>query len=491
MSSKSADVDPRRPTRSWSIVARLTILYTASAAAILCAASAFLYWVLRENLRAEDRDTVADKIAVLRNILEERSDNLDALKEEVQWESTARKHSVYYARLLNEAGEVILESPGMKEALSSAAPFPSPSQPRDTLGKTVEYHSPSDRTFLLASAWSKTEAPPRRFLHEVALDVSKEKAILVDYREKLAAALLLGVLASAGAGIWIARRAMDPVREITLAAQRITANALKDRVSVRRWPRELAALAGEFDGMLQRLEDSFSRLSQFSADIAHELRTPINNLMGEAEVALSRGRSSEDYRRVLESSLEEYQRIARMIDSLLFMARADSAHLHIERKLFDAREVVESLCEFYEPLASESRVTLMITGRGSIYADVILFQRAVSNLIANALQHTSAGGRVTVVIERNSAQVEIGVTDTGCGISQEHLAKVFDRFYRVDAARASHPHGTGLGLAIVKTIMGLHQGSVTVQSRLGEGTRASLRFPQAPDRSVGTRFVAS
>ena len=119
----------------------------------------------------------------------------------------------------------------------------------------------------------------------------------------------------------------------------------------------------------------------------------------------------------------------------------------------------------------------MVTGKGSIYADVILFQRAVSNLIANALQHTPPGGRVTVAIERDSAQVEIGVADTGCGISQEHLAKVFDRFYRVDRARASYPHGTGLGLAIVKTIMGLHQGSVTVESQVGEGTRASLKFP--------------
>jgi two-component system, OmpR family, heavy metal sensor histidine kinase CusS len=480
MSSKNAEVEGRHPSRSWSIVARLTILYTASAAAILCVASAFLYWVLRENLQAEDRDTVADKIAVLRNILEERSDNLDALKEEVQWESTARKYSVYYARLLDEAGGVILESPGMREVLSPAAPFPPPAQPREMLGKTVEYHSPSERTFLLASAWSKTDRPrPRRFLHEVALDVSKEKAILFDYREKLAAALMLGVLVSAGAGAWIARSAMDPVREITLAAQRITASALKDRVGVRRWPRELAALAGEFDGMLQRLEDSFSRLSQFSADIAHELRTPINNLMGEAEVALSRGRSSEDYRRVLESSLEEYQRIARTIDSLLFIARADSANLHIERKLFNAREVVESLCEFYEPLASESRVTLMVTGTGSICGDAVLFQRAVSNLIANGLQHTPPGGRVAVAIERNGAEVQISVTDTGCGISQEHLTKVFDRFYRVDAARANYTPGTGLGLAIVKTIMGLHRGSVTLESHVGKGTRVSLRFPSS------------
>ena len=472
----------KKNAQSWSIVYRLTLFYTIAAVALLLFAGVFLYWGLKKNLENQDRDTLSDKIAVLRDILIERPGDDEALKEEVEWESSARKHVVYYARLIDTTGKTIMESPDAAELLPGASSFPAPTEPATTIGSVREFRPASGRTFLLTSIWSPADGyPGDRLQYQVALDISGERAILADYRTKLSAVVCCGILISAAFGMLIARRAMDPVREITSAAQRISANALQERISAWQWPRELGALAAEFDRMLQRLEDSFERLSQFSADIAHELRTPVNNLMGETEVALTRPRTSEEYRRVLESSLEEYHRLATMIDRMLFLSRADNASIHLERSRFSGRKALDSICAYYEALAHESGVNLIALGEGDLDADPGLFRRAVSNLIANAIYHTPSGGTVSASIQAEGKLIEIA--DDGSGIAPEHLNKLFDRFYRADAARTSHrkgtgqPKGTGLGLAIVKAIMDLHGGIVAIESEVGKGTKVALRFP--------------
>jgi two-component system heavy metal sensor histidine kinase CusS len=273
---------------------------------------------------------------------------------------------------------------------------------------------------------------------------------------------------------------MRPVLQITRAAQRITATQLNERIGPAQWPGELVALAQAFDEMLMRLEDSFARLSQFSSDLAHELRTPINNLMGEAEVALSKNRSAEEYRQVIESGLEEYTRLSRMIDGLLFLARAESADTQIDRTSFDAREVLEAVREFYEALAKEKGIEVTCQGNSLINADPTLFRRAMSNLLSNALQYTPQGGMIFLRVEKADAQsIKVSISDTGIGISPEHLSKVFDRFYRADPARSQYSQGTGLGLSIVKSIMELHHGTVHITSEPSKGTTITLCFPQS------------
>jgi two-component system heavy metal sensor histidine kinase CusS len=329
------------------------------------------------------------------------------------------------------------------------------------------------------AAWAELgPSGGKRRLLQVALDVSPEAALLADYRRKLAVVLLGGILFSAGAGVAIARQGMRPLVEITRAAQRITATQLHERIDPAQWPRELTALATAFDEMLSRLEYSFTQLSQFSADLAHELRTPINNLRGEAEVALSRTRTPDDYRQVLESSLEEYARLSRMIDSLLFLARAESAEVPIEPSRLDARQELETVREFHEAVAEEQGVEVACQGQAFLNADAMLFRRAVSNLLSNALRYTPRGGKITLSVQPSEDQsVEVRVSDTGSGIDPEHLPRIFDRFYRADRTRSPYPQGTGLGLAIVKSIMDLHRGTVTIQSEPARGTTVILRFP--------------
>ena len=474
-----------------SIVARLTTLYTVSALAMLLLAAGFLHWTLVVNFNRQDAQFLTDKVHLLRTILSKTPADTSDLQEEVQWETASLHFTKYYARVLDRQGGILMETPDMSNVLPVGM-FSSPSDATDLASKVTSRKRADDQRFLLlsATAHSRDDAQSTNVgtFHslnastpdtiQVALDVTPEDAFLQHYRHSLAWAVLFGVLFSAVAGAFVARRGMRPVAELTRATDRISASQLHERVEGDGWPKELASLAKGFDRMLDRLEDSFNRLSQFSADLAHELRTPINNLRGEAGVTLSQSRTPEEYRRTLESSLEEFERLTRLIDNLLFLARADSPTTSVARERCDARQAIESVREFYEALAEDRGVDILCEGQGTVYADPMLFSQAVSNLLSNALNHTPRGGHVLIQTRpRANGGLEVNVSDTGCGIAAEHLPRIFDRLYRADPSRSNHPNGAGLGLAIVKSIMTLHGGSVEVRSETGKGTRFTLKFP--------------
>jgi two-component system heavy metal sensor histidine kinase CusS len=282
----------------------------------------------------------------------------------------------------------------------------------------------------------------------------------------------------------VTRKGLRPITEMTDSLKRIGPKRLHERIPPEGWPRELRPLAVAFDEMLDRLEDSFTRLSQFSADLAHELRTPIANIRGEGEVALTRSRTPEEYREVIESSVGECERLSAIVDSLLFLARAEAAEGHIDRTLFNGRDAVEKIAAFYEPIAEEHHTAITCAGEGDIHADPMLFGRAVSNLVENALRFTPAGETIQISISAGAEHSQVSVKDTGCGIAAEHLPRVFDRFYRADSSRSVQ--GSGLGLALVKSIMDLHGGSVAVESEVDRGTVVILTFPNqlAPHASA-------
>jgi two-component system heavy metal sensor histidine kinase CusS len=262
---------------------------------------------------------------------------------------------------------------------------------------------------------------------------------------------------------------------MTRSLERIGPTHLNERVAPGSWPRELQPLAVAFDDMLARLEASFTRLSQFSADLAHELRTPIANILGEAQVTLTRERSPEEYREVIESTIAECERLSGIVDNLLFVARVDADRESIERKEFDGRAAVEKIAAFYRTIAEDRHIAINCTGEGEIYGDPVLFGRAVSNLVDNALRFTPDGGTIQISITVKTAHSEVTVSDNGCGIAPEHLPRVFDRFYRVDSSRSSD--GAGLGLALVKSIVDLHGGSAKIESEANRGTTGTVTFP--------------
>ncbi len=466
-----------------SIIGRLTFLYALSAFGMLVLSTVFLYRVLGNNLESDNNIVLADEIRVLRLILHERPNSQEALEEEVKFEGAA---SPYFIRILDEGGQILMETPHMADIIAASL-FPDPIGVRQEPRRGVKWRSHNGRLYILMSAWAEVGHPSRKQrLLQVAMDVSQDDALIANYRRKLLIVLLLGVLFSATAGVMVARQGMRPLEEITKVAQRITATQLHERISPARWPKELTALAIAFDEMLNRLENSFNQLSQFSADLAHELRTPINNLMGEAEVALSRTRTLDEYRHILESSLEECGRLSRMIDSLLFLARAESRDTQIKRSPLNAFKEIKAVQEFHESVAEEQGVEVTCQGNALLNADPILFRRVVSNLLSNALQYTTRGGKVIISIKQTDNEcVEVSVSDTGSGIAPEHLPRIFDRFYRADPARSQYPQGAGLGLAIVKSIMDLHGGTVAIESNLNKGTTVTLRFPYTSDEQAG------
>ncbi|ODT84678.1 MAG: hypothetical protein ABS69_02580 [Nitrosomonadales bacterium SCN 54-20] len=454
----------------WSITRQLTWLYALSASVMLIFASGFLYWILITTLEKEDEQFFDRRIKFLERLL--RADDREALEREISQENVGFTNSQYrtYSRILDESGITLHETPGMDLETPSAV-FP---DSRESKGKIKKWHSADDKTYLLVA--NRIGGDGFGWQIQMALDETDEEVLITRYEHYLAGVLLTGILVSAAIGAIIARRGMKPLVDITGVAERITASQLHERIDVVPWPQELVSLARAFDAMLDRLEDSFDRLFQFSADLAHELRTPINNLRGEAEVALSRPREAHEYREILASSLEEYDRLSRMMDSLLFLARADNAQAMVTRSRIDARTEITKVINFYEALAAEQKVQVACMGDGMMDADPILFRRIISNLLSNALHYTPGGGEIAFSIQYVDGGLEVVCRDSGEGIAQEHLSKIFDRFYRVNPSRNTK-EGAGLGLAIVKSIISLHSGRIGVQSTIGQGTSIRLFFP--------------
>jgi two-component system heavy metal sensor histidine kinase CusS len=258
-------------------------------------------------------------------------------------------------------------------------------------------------------------------------------------------------------------------------AASVSARSLTTRLPVAQMPEELAELATTVNAMLQRLDDAFQRLSAFSADIAHELRTPLSNLLTHTQVTLTRPRSLEEYREALHGNLEELQWMAQMINDMLFLAKADHGLLVPGQTALALHDEVDALLEYYAPLAEDNEVQLLREGQAMLQGDRHMLRRALSNLLDNALRFTPAGGQIRVTLEPG---LRICVANTGAAIEAAALPRLFDRFYRVDPARreGSSEHA-GLGLAITRSIVQAHGGSIRAQSQDG-WTRFVIELPE-------------
>jgi two-component system, OmpR family, heavy metal sensor histidine kinase CusS len=469
---------PPSEPRNWSMTRKLTLYLTLSFCGLLFVSSFLMYLELVINLEREQNNFIDDDIAGFRNLLSVYHEDPRFLREEILLEGAGTKNPKYIVRVQDGQGNLLVESPRMEEKVPLAG-FPLPAEMSATHPAGVKWKDNRGKPFLLKTVWLEDGSKEnKRYKVQIALDITSQETVLANYRQMMAIELVLGIIISAITCIVIIRRGMSPLQEITETTQRISASRLHERIAASWWPKEVTPLAVAFDDMLDRLEDSFNRLSRFSANLAHELRTPINSLMGTADVTLAKERTPEEYRQVIESSLEEYNRLSRMIERLLFLARATNNEIRIERLPLDLPRELARVHELYSAMAEEQGVEIICHGEGTVHAEPELFGRAVSNLLANALQHTPPGGMITLAGARVSEHlVEVRVSDTGTGISAEHLPRIFDRFYRVDSARSRASGGIGLGLAIVKSIMELHGGTVSVESSPNQGTTFILGFP--------------
>ena len=466
-------------SRLWRTLAfRLTVGYALAGLLLVFFATASLYLVMLTELERSTDLFLADKLHVITTLLRERPNDWDGLREEVELESAARRYEQFYIRLLDERNRPLLTTPGMAEQLDLTQ-FASQTQGRP--GRAIPMKGRHGQAFRVTSATAPIGSPATQTdTIQIAIDVSQEEEFLARYRLWFWAILLGTFAVFPLVGYQIARHGIRPVEEMAATAGHISSTNLRERIVPEGYPFELASLAGTFNKMLDRLEESFERISRFSADIAHDLRTPVNNIRGEAEVGLARARTITEYRDVLESCLEEAVRLSDLIGKLLFLARAESPLTHLHREPVDVAELLGGVREYYEASAAEGGIFLTTTADAKpviAELDRTLMQRAVSNLVSNAVAHTPPGGSVVLATDAEAATIRIEVTDTGVGIPPEALPRVFDRFFRLDTSRSQVSGGTGLGLAIVHGIMVLHGGNVEITSQPGQGTRVTLRVP--------------
>ncbi|PUA47428.1 two-component sensor histidine kinase [Pseudomonas protegens] len=317
----------------------------------------------------------------------------------------------------------------------------------------------------------------------LSLDRSNDQALLSAYLRSTVIALPL-LLLLIGIGAWrLVQRGLQPLQQFTRVAAKVTTQDLTHRLNLERLPRELAELGQGFNVMLHRLDGGVQRLSQFSDDLAHELRSPISNLMGKAQVTLSRERPPEEYKAVLESSIEELERVTRIVADMLFLAQVSQPASQARFTRVSLAEEARRVMDLFALSAEDKQLALELSGDAWVQGDRLMIQRAISNLLSNAIRHCPEQGRITLRIERQLQDVSLAVGNPGPGIAACHLPHLFERFYRVDSSRTRAEGGTGLGLAIVRSIMNLHQGRTEVASDPQHLTEFRLVFPK-PDPAL-------
>ncbi len=454
----------RRPS---SLTLRLTLLFSAVATVVFL----LFGWVIERSLEEhfEQQDTkeleaVAQAVEASFTTLQPEHD-MARIRQRFDDILVGHHGPLLYIR--DAAGKTIYSSPWAD--LSQIALPATPATPRVRHWRDSKHHY----RVLIRQIEGQGNSP---YTVVVAVAIDFHLHFLQTFRYTLWLMIVAGIILM-GLMSWFAvRRGHRPLHQIIEQISRTSAHQLNTRLDPASVPVELTELALSFNELLQRMEEAFTRLSNFSADIAHELRTPITNLMTQTQVALSQARTPEEYREILYSNVEEYERMAQMVGDMLFLAKADNDRHPPNAEMVDLRGEVANLFDYYEAWAEESQVSLKLTGEARVQGDRLMLRRALSNLLSNAVRHTPAGQCVEVSLGHGNDGVSIVVQNPGPPIPAEHLPKLFDRFYRTDPSRQRSGDGAGLGLAIVKSIIDAHSGTIVVTSDGGK-TRFRINLP--------------
>ncbi|WP_159911144.1 heavy metal sensor histidine kinase [Pantoea sp. 18069] len=445
-----------------SLRLRLALMFAAVSAILFGAMGIYVYSTLKNELEQRDDQALIARVERMR-----------ILSGDPEYVETLRQHLHLYAHTLgskenilwitNDSGELVAEinPAGMQRPALPAA------------GDPVLFDNPGAEPARLA--WAHVEYPPGSLNVITGTLLTSRIQMLAAYRANLGLAWLAGVLLAFALGWEVVRRGLLPLRRLSLQAAAIHPQQLGLQLDAQRQPQELQGLTSALNLMLERLEEGYSRLSRFSEDLAHEMRTPLNNLMGQNQQALNHPRSVEDYENLLVSKQEEYERLARMIDNMLFLARAEKPEAMLQLRPLDLSELAGRVCDYFEGMAEERRMQMRNLAQGHLVADLSLVARALANLVSNALRYGAADSVITLRTRAHALGLDIEVVNQGEPIAAEHLGRLFDRFYRCDPARAQPGDSGGLGLAIVQSIMQMHKGQVLVDSQ-PEETRFILRF---------------
>lgn len=458
-----------------SIGFRITVLFGAASTVVLLVLGLLIGQAVRQHFVEQDVDSMSGKLHLVKHLLDKVNTpaDIDALPGQLS-DSLVGHHGI----------TLLVQSPhGTTIYATTDARFPlsllsQPSNMNELHPQVWMQSGPTGEQPMRGIATKLSVAIPDYppLLVAIGVDISQHGHFMASFQRTMwlfiaIAAVLAGVLG------WIAvRRGLAPLQAIKQGAANVTASKLHYRIAVDTVPAELAELVQALNDMLARLDDSFTRLKDFSTDLAHELRTPISNLMTETQVALTRIRTIDEYRDVLASNAEEYERLGRMIGDMLFLAQSDNRLIVLKREPVDLAAQVTELFDFFEALAEEKQLRLSLTGGAMVSGDKLMLRRALANLLSNAIRHAPQGGLIKVRIRTTDTGVALAVENTGDPIAKEHLTRIFDRFYRADPSRHRSGEGAGLGLAITRSIIQAHGGQINAQSS-DDGVCFEMQIP--------------
>ncbi len=458
---------------------RLTLWYGSALALVLIIFSVVLYAMTARNLRDAVDESLEDTATIAVRSLEERG-FLPLLNEKEllsQFPELARIDKFF--QIFSPSGTITISSPNIKHH----------DVPLSRTALEVAFSGQS----IFESAKYPNEPPLRvisvpimyrdNLLYIVQVGTSMESVgeTLHRFLILLVVAIPIALAVSLAGGWFLAGRALRPVDEITLAAQRIAAGDLSQRLSMPTAQDEIGRLAATFNNMIGRLDASFRQIRQFTSDASHELRTPLTVMKGETDLILRRSRPLEDYKTVLESNLEEIDRMTRIVDELLFLSRADMGEVKMEALPVALQALVEDVHRQAKLLGHDRDIEVVL---GTVmpvvvHGDDLRLRELLLNLVENAMKYSHAGGKVEIALLKDGREARLSITDHGIGIAPADHQKIFQRFFRTDVARTHTKKGTGLGLAICAWIADLHKGRVEVQSDLGQGSTFTVVLPLA------------
>lgn len=442
---------------------RLALMFALISVVLLGAVGFYLYHSLQREIAWRDDQALLGRLQHMQALIGD-SKSVDSLRARPQ----------LYENMLGNRDNMlwIVDSNGQSLIEINPLAVPLPSLPKSSAPRLAD--SPDDPA--LRFAWVDISSPERRLTLIAGKYLGEREQMLSAYRWEVLTAVTIGALLAFLLGWGVSQRGLKPVRQLATRAATIDVQHLHVRLEAFNDLSELSALSHALNQMLSRLEQGFAQLSRFSEDLAHEMRTPLSNLMGQTQQTLGRTRSIEEYQNLLVSNQEEYERLARMIDSMLFLARTEQPKSSISRERIDLQELAGQLCEYFEGMGEERGIELINQASGTLYADAQLLRRALANLIANALRYAAPDTPVTISTMSAGNGLEISVHNQGDAIAGEHLPHLFERFYRCDPSRNQPDDSGGLGLAIVRSIMQAHSGKVGVTSS-NLGTAFLLTFP--------------
>jgi len=466
---------------TYSLTWRLALVFAVLAFAALAGLGAALYNALDEQLTRRDDIQMVSRIDQLRTILND-SNTLELIQ---------NKPALFQNMLGNREALLTIGAPGQPPLFvvnPSNLTLPTvPAVPiNHVMGLSDVQHLPSINGVPFSAVAASIDSGDQGNLQVLIAKVMSERtAMLANYRLSVYGLATLAALLLAVVGCLLVYRGLLPLRRIARHAHGIGVGNLGERLDSHGTPKELQPMIEAFNAMLDRLAKGFAQLSQVSTDMAHELRTPINNLLGETQVALQQNRSTEAYQQLLASNVEELERLARMLDNMLFLARTDPATALSQRQELNAGDEMQRIADYFEGLAADVGISIEAHGSGVIWAEPMLLRRALANLCANAIKYGAPDTTLEVEAMAEPDGSYLRVRNHGATIAPEHLSRLFERFYRADPSRERSAQSNGLGLSIVATIMQLHQGRYSVSSVEGV-TCFELFFParETPGASV-------